>query len=158
MKLILAIVGLMAFARAEETNFYYELPSQSTECFLQHMAERDRTIATSMPIKHEDQIMMMVINPQGRELDRQMGSDELKSDFVVTSAGQHQLCFQNMQNRVVQIYIHIKTGELAESRMQEITRQHLLPVEAQAIRVNEMIQRLRSELSELVKSEVQLSE
>ena len=87
-----------------------------------------------------------------------MGSDELKSDFVVTSAGQHQICFQNMQNRVSQVYIHIKTGELAETRVQEITRQHLLPVEAQAIRVNQMIQRLRSELSELVKSEVQLSE
>lgn len=64
MKLIQAIaVSVMAFASAEEINFYYDIPSQSTECFLQHMAEGDRTIATSMPIKHEDSIMMMINNP-----------------------------------------------------------------------------------------------
>lgn len=55
---------------ADDLQFYYDLPSQSTECFIQNLQEADHVIVTAMPIKQEDKIMMMVNNPAGRELDR----------------------------------------------------------------------------------------
>ena len=89
------MLAVMALGKAEDIQFYYDLGSEATECFLQNLQEGDRTIAITLPIKTNSKIMMMVNTPQGRELDRQMGQDELKSDFVVTNGGQHQFCISN---------------------------------------------------------------
>lgn len=100
----------------------------------------------------------MVNNPQGREIDRQLSSGEIKADFAVTSEGSHQICFANQEESINNFVFNMKTGEYTQERNQEVTKQHLLPVESQAIKVNEMIKHLRLELSDLVKSEVTLSD
>jgi hypothetical protein len=93
-----ALLMLASFggALADDTQFYYEMPSQTTECFLQNLVENERTIASVTSVDSSKKVMMMVNNPQGRELDRQLGgSTELISDFLVTNGGQHQICFSN---------------------------------------------------------------
>lgn len=52
----------------------------------------------------------------------------------------------------------MKSGEYSDERAQSITKQHLRPVEAQAFKVDAMVNQIRKELGELVSNEVALSD
>jgi hypothetical protein len=52
----------------------------------------------------------------------------------------------------------IKSGEFSDERSQQITKQHLQPVEQHAAKVNAMVDQIRKELGSLVKQEMMLSD
>ena len=88
-----------------------------------------------------------------------MGFTKMEKKFDVTSTGQHQICLTNSGKSKAQIELDMKVNKEwgGDNVPQAITKKHFRPVEMQAAKVNQMIDLLRKELSELVASEVELS-
>jgi hypothetical protein len=82
----------------------------------------------------------------------------MTSEWEVKHSGPHQVCVQNQMSHEITFELSVQSGELINDRSQAITKKHLRPVEAQAFKVNAMVDELRKELSGLVASEVALSE
>ena len=102
--------------------------------------------------------MIMVTDPKGKEIDRQMSSGKMVSEWEVKYQGPYQLCIQNQESSDSNIEVMIKTGQFSDERSQQITKQHLRPVEQQAAKVNAMVEQIRKELGSLVKQEMMLSD
>lgn len=82
----------------------------------------------------------------------------MEKSFKIENGGAYQICVQNTDVGTVSFELTVKSGEWSDDHAQAITKKHLRPVELQAYKVNEMIGQLRTELGNLVSSEVQLSD
>ena len=100
----------------------------------------------------------MVTDPKGKEIDRQMQSGKMTSEWEVKYTGPYQMCIQNQKSEDNMFELVIKTGEFSDERAQAITKKHLKPVEQQAAKINAMVEEIRKELGALVVNELQLSD
>ena len=129
--------SIVAIASAEDLKFFYTVPAQANQCFLQNMLQDHQ--GTVIVSKFDKNIMLTINDPKGRELDRQLASGKLEKTFDVINGGQHQICLSNSNGQDVTVELQIKTGDLTNERSQQITKNHLRPVESQAFKVNEMV-------------------
>lgn len=60
--------SFVAIATAEDLKFFYTVPSQANQCFLQNMLQDHQ--GTVIVSKFEQNIMLTINDPKGRELDR----------------------------------------------------------------------------------------
>lgn len=83
---------------------------------------------------------MSISDPKGREIEKQMSSGKMVKKFDVKQSGQHQICLTNQAQESVKFEMEIKTGDWSSDTAQSITKKHFRPVEAQAYKVNQMVE------------------
>jgi len=60
--------------------------------------------------------MLMVNDPKGKELDRQMQPGKMSSEWEVKNTGPHQICLQNQDKVDVEFEFKMKSGEFTDER------------------------------------------
>ena len=136
----LFLVNALVLTQAEEMKFFYTVPQQSNQCFMQNIQEDHQGKQTNsivpkqiflfhvgfVSMKSDSSRMIMNINdPKGREIDRQMGEAKMEKKFDVSSGGQHQICVQNQETREIKVEIFLQTGEWTDDFNKVITKKHL---------------------------------
>ena len=107
---------------AEDLKFFYSLSAGTTQCWLQNLMEFHKCTVVIENAAESNSLMLMVNDPKGKELDRQMLPGKMSSEWEVKNTGPHQICLQNQGKVDVEFEFKMKSGEFTDERTQGITK------------------------------------
>ena len=87
MKLFSLIQIIILGAIAEELKFGYQLEANNIQCFMQNLMEFQKCTVHVGRKDGASGLMIMVTDPKGKEIDRQMSSGKMVSEWEVKYQG-----------------------------------------------------------------------
>jgi len=103
-------------------------------------------------------IEVKVTGPRGEEVFTKHRTNGGRFGFTANAAGDHKVCFKNTDMVEHRVTIRLRSGVEAKDLAEIVQRDHLQPLSAEVLRIEETVRGIRTELLELKIREAEMRE
>lgn len=131
----------------------FDIPSTESRCIFDQLG-KDTLCTGEFSVgsreggahKGHVRVNVQVTDPSGHEVFAQHGTNGGKFGFTADRSGNYKVCFDNKDMVEHRVTIKLRSGVEAKDLTEIVQREHLKPLSAEILRIEETVRNIREEL------------